>query len=114
MKDYPRSRSFTAPLTRGIVLAVQKSNKDNKSVASPSAPTQATQTMGGQDARAPSRAYAMKAMEEKDASDVIVSNFYISKTIVHALIDPGSTHSYICTTILSLGSLLISTQKVLL
>ena len=61
--------------------------------------------MGGQDARAPSRAYAMKAMKEKDAPDVIVSNFYIFETIVHALIDPGSTHSYICTTIPSLGSL---------
>ena len=36
---------------------------------------------------------------------MIVGNFYIFETIVHALIDPGSTHSYICTTILSLGSL---------
>ena len=47
----------------------------------------------------------MKAVEEKDAPEVIVGNFYIFKTIVHALIDPGSTHSYICTAILSLGSL---------
>ena len=105
VKDYPRTRSFTASRTRGTVLAVQKSNKDNKSVASPSAPRQATQTMGRQDARAPARAYAMKAVEEKDAPDVIVGNFYIFETIVHALIDPGSTHSYICTTIPSLGSL---------
>ena len=64
--------------------------------------------MGRQDARAPARAYAMKAVEEKDASNVIVGNFYIFETIVHALIDPGSTYSYICTTILSLGSLLKS------
>ena len=47
----------------------------------------------------------MKAVEEKDASDVIVSNFYIFETIVHALIDLGSTHFYICTTIPSLDSL---------
>ena len=46
MKDCPRARSFTAPLTRGTVSAVQKSNNDNKSVASSSAPRQATQTMG--------------------------------------------------------------------
>ena len=58
-----------------------------------------------QDARAPAKAYAMKAVEEKDAPNLIVGNFYIFETIVHALIDPGSTHSYICTTILSLGSL---------
>ena len=47
----------------------------------------------------------MKAVEEKDALDVIVGNFFIFETIVHALIDPGSTHSYICTTIPSLGIL---------
>ena len=44
-------------------------------------------------------------MEEKDAPNVIVGNFYIFETVVHALIDPGSTHSYICTAIPSLGSL---------
>ena len=61
--------------------------------------------MGRQDARAPSRAYAMKAVEEKDALDVVVGNFYIFETVVHALIYLGSTHSYICTAIPSLGSL---------
>ena len=105
MRDCPRARSFTSPWTRGIVSAVHKSNKDNKSVASLSALRQATRTMGRQDACALTKAYAMKAVEVKDASDVIVGNFYIFETIVHALIDPGSTHSYIYTTILSLGSL---------
>ena len=60
--------------------------------------------MGRQDAHALARAYVMKAMEEKDAPDVIVGNFYIFETVVHELIDPGSTHSYICTAIPSLGS----------
>ena len=50
----------------------------------------------------------MKAIEDKDAPDVIVGNFHIFDTIVHALIDPGSTHSYVCTSISSLGSLLKS------
>ena len=67
--------------------------------------------MGGQDAHAPARAYAMKAVEVKDALDVIVGNFYIFETIVHALIDPGSIYSYICTTIPSLGSLPKSKTK---
>ena len=62
--------------------------------------------MGRQDAHTLARAYAMKTVEEKDSPNVIVGNFYIFETIVHALIDPGSTHSYICTTIPSLGSLL--------
>ena len=47
----------------------------------------------------------MKAVEDKDAPDVIVGNFHIFETNVHALIDPSSTHSCICTAIPSLGSL---------
>ena len=45
----------------------------------------------------------MKVVEDKDAPDVIVGNFHFSETIVHALIDLGSTHSYLCTSIPSLG-----------
>ena len=39
---------------------------------------------------------------------MIVGNINIFDNIVHALIDPGSTHSYVCTSIPSLGSLLKS------
>ena len=53
----------------------------------------------------------MKAFEDKNALDVIVGNFHIFETIVHALIDPGSTHSCVCTSILSLGSLSKSETK---
>ena len=45
----------------------------------------------------------MKAVEDTDAPDVIVGNFTIFDTIVPALIDPGSTHSYVCTDIPNLG-----------
>ena len=61
--------------------------------------------MARQYGRAPSRAYAMKVMEYTDVADVVVSNFSIFDTIVHALIDPGSTHSYMCTDIPNLGNL---------
>ena len=61
--------------------------------------------MGRQDGHAPARAYAMKAVEETDGPDVLVGNFTIFDTIMHALIDPGSTHSYICTDIPNLGNL---------
>ena len=47
----------------------------------------------------------MKVVEDKDAPDVIVGKFSIFETNVYALIDPGSTHSYVCTSIPSLGSL---------
>ena len=101
-RDCSRARSFTAPQTGGIALVEQKGNK---SVASPSVLRQGTQTLGRQDGRAPARAYAMKAVEDTDAPDVIAGNFQIFDTTVHALIDPGSTHSYICTDIPNLGKL---------
>ena len=47
----------------------------------------------------------MKAVEDKDAPDMIVGNFNIFDTLVHALINPRSTHSYVCTSIPSLGSI---------
>ena len=53
----------------------------------------------------------MKSMEDTDAPDVIVGNFQIFDTTVHALIDPRSTHSYICTDIPSLGNLPRSETK---
>ena len=61
--------------------------------------------MGKQDGYAPAREYARKSVEDTDASDVIIGNFTIFDTIVHALIDPGSTHSYVCTDIRNLGKL---------
>ena len=105
MKDCPTTRSFIAPQTGGNVSSIQK---DSKSVGSLSVLRQGTQTMGRHDARTPARAYAMKAIEDTDAPDVKAGNFTIFDTIVHALIDPGSTHSYICTDIPSLGNLLRS------
>ena len=61
--------------------------------------------MARQDGRALARAYAMKAVEDTDTPDGIVGNFTVFDTIVHALIDPGSTHSYVCTNIPNLGNL---------
>ena len=45
---------------------------------------------------APAQAYAMKARGDQDASEVIAGIFSIYDTEMHALIDPGSTHSYVC------------------
>ena len=45
---------------------------------------------------APARAYAMRAREDQDAPRVIAGNFTLYNTEIHALIDLGSTHSYIC------------------
>ncbi|KAA3484218.1 reverse transcriptase [Gossypium australe] len=48
------------------------------------------------DARAPARAYAIRAREEVSSHDVITGTFSLYDTNVIALMDPGSPHSYIC------------------
>ncbi|XP_052888055.1 uncharacterized protein LOC128296656 [Gossypium arboreum] len=53
------------------------------------------------EAQAPTRTYAIRAREEAKAPDVIADNFYLFNDFVYALIDPGSTHSYICTALAS-------------
>ena len=45
---------------------------------------------------APTRAYSMKAREDQNAPEVIAGIFSLYDTEMHALIDPGSTHSYVC------------------
>ena len=45
----------------------------------------------------PARAYAIKAREDQDALEVIYSIFSLYDIEMHALIGPGSTHSYVCT-----------------
>ena len=44
----------------------------------------------------PSRAYAMKARGDQEAPEVIAGIFSLYGIEMHALIDPGSTHSYVC------------------
>ena len=45
---------------------------------------------------APARAYAMKARGDQDAQEVIAGIISLYGIEMHALIDLGSTHSYVC------------------
>ena len=45
---------------------------------------------------APARAYAMKARGDQNAFEVLAGIFYLFDIEMHALIDPGSTHLYVC------------------
>ena len=44
----------------------------------------------------PAKAYAMTAHEDQDALEVIAGIFSLYDIEMHALIDPSSTHSYVC------------------
>ena len=97
-----KGTSLHSTQNRGNNLSV---HKGSKRVALPNVPRQGTHTLGRKDGCAPARAYAIKAVEDTNAPDVIVDNFTIFDTIMHALIDPRSTYSYICTDIPSMGNL---------
>ena len=43
----------------------------------------------------------MRACEDQDTPGVIACNFTLYDNEMHALLDPGSTHSYICIELLS-------------
>ena len=45
---------------------------------------------------APARAYSMKARRDQDALEVIAGIISLYGIEMHALIDPISTHSYVC------------------
>ena len=56
----------------------------------------ASETVNRPATTAPSRAYAMRAREDPDIPRVIAGTFILFNIDLYALIDPGSTHSYIC------------------
>ncbi|XP_016755250.1 uncharacterized protein [Gossypium hirsutum] len=53
------------------------------------------------EATAPARSYAIRAREKAMAPSVIVGTFYLFDVIVYTLFDPGSTHFYVCTTLVT-------------
>ncbi|MGG6561057.1 UNVERIFIED_CONTAM: hypothetical protein C3O89_18170, partial [Clostridioides difficile] len=63
------------------------------------------------EARAPARTYAIRAREDAASPDVITGTFTLFNTNVIALIDPGSTHSYICETLASSKTLPIESTE---
>ena len=44
----------------------------------------------------PAREYAIKAREDQDAPEVVAGIFSLYDIEMHVLIDPRSTHSYVC------------------
>ncbi|KAA3477745.1 reverse transcriptase [Gossypium australe] len=63
------------------------------------------------EAKAPARAYAIRAREEASSLYVITSTFTLYDTSVIAMIDPGSTHSYICINLVSSNTLPVESTE---
>ncbi|KAA3480738.1 DNA/RNA polymerases superfamily protein [Gossypium australe] len=56
-------------------------------------------------AQALARTYAIRAREDASAPDIITGTFSLPDTNITTLIDPSSTHSYICTKLVSVKNL---------
>ncbi|XP_052877246.1 uncharacterized protein LOC128283868 [Gossypium arboreum] len=59
------------------------------------------------DIQVPSRQYAVKAKEDCDAADMITGIFTLFSIPITALVDSGSTHSYICSEIIREKGILV-------
>ncbi|KAK5812191.1 hypothetical protein PVK06_027607 [Gossypium arboreum] len=116
--------SMTAPVTNCPRLSEPNVNQSEKPGATTvrGRPSRNTgNASGGQrgsrdattrsEARAPARAYAIRAREDASSPDVITSTFTLFDTNVIALIDPGSTHSSICETLASSKTLPIESTE---
>ncbi|KAA3466074.1 Gag protease polyprotein-like protein [Gossypium australe] len=66
------------------------------------------------DSRTSARTYAIRAREEASSPDVITGTFSLYDTHVIALINPRSTHSYICMKLVSSMSMPIESTKFLI
>ncbi|XP_016667470.2 uncharacterized protein [Gossypium hirsutum] len=64
------------------------------------------------EARVPARAYMVRKREEGDAHDVVTGIFLLYSEPVYALIDPGSSHSYINPKLVKSGKLKSEMSKV--
>ncbi|KAA3466498.1 Gag-Pol polyprotein [Gossypium australe] len=63
------------------------------------------------EARAFARAFVIRAHEDASSPDVITGTFSLYDTNVFALIDPGSTHSYVCENLVSSKKLPVESTK---
>ncbi|KAA3488171.1 DNA/RNA polymerases superfamily protein [Gossypium australe] len=63
------------------------------------------------EARAPARAYAIRAREDASSPYVTTGTFILYDTFVIALIDPGSTHSYISMNLVSSKTLPVESTE---
>ncbi|KAA3470734.1 DNA/RNA polymerases superfamily protein [Gossypium australe] len=63
------------------------------------------------EARAPTRAYAIRGCQEASSPDVITGTFSLYDTNVIVLINPGLTHSYVCEKLVSSKSLPVESTE---
>ncbi|XP_070036902.1 uncharacterized protein [Nicotiana tomentosiformis] len=104
VKDCPNPNLLYSPRTEGSVqkptLAPSQGNRGARSRN-----TQTTGKGGANQAigsRATTRAYAMRQRDDQYGAGVVVGKFHLFGLYVVTLFDPGSTHSYVCSSLVFL------------
>ncbi|KAL5775879.1 hypothetical protein ACOSP7_013436 [Xanthoceras sorbifolium] len=96
LRDCPRVQATSELPSVRSAPTVPRGRIPNQTGTEVSRAGGATESSGHQESRAPARAYVIRTQEDRDAPDVITGIVSIFDLTVTALIDPGSTHSYIC------------------
>ncbi|VFQ77741.1 unnamed protein product [Cuscuta campestris] len=91
-KDYPKNPGEAFSTAPAAPAPAAQPAQSQKSAAASSQPKR--QASGAQAGKA--RTYAMRGRTEQPAHDVIMGMFTLFDTSITALIDPGSTLSYVC------------------
>ncbi|KAG8478880.1 hypothetical protein CXB51_028735 [Gossypium anomalum] len=91
-KEVEVALKLSNPITRGRPLRYPGSANGSQAAAKDTVKLEA---------RSLARTYAIHTREEASTLDVITGTFSLFNTCVVALIDPGSTHSYICMRLVS-------------
>ena len=86
LQESGRGKSVTLPSTRDRGGSIQHRGRGGTIFETVDCPIPTT----------PARAYAIKAHEDQDAHEVVAGIFSLYDIETHALIDLGSTHSYVC------------------
>ncbi|XP_060183084.1 uncharacterized protein LOC132613039 [Lycium barbarum] len=101
VKDCPNPNPTSSLRTEGSVQKpITIPSQGNRGARSRN--TQATGAGGANQAsesRATARAYAMRQRDDQDRADVVVGKFHLFGLCVVTLFDPGSTHSYVCSSL---------------
>ncbi|KAA3460695.1 Gag-Pol polyprotein [Gossypium australe] len=111
LKDYPKkSEKEKAQTLRPINTASRR--RPPRNTGNMSGSRGATRHIAERsEARALARAYAIRARKDTSVPDVIIGIFSLYNTNVTALIDLGSTHSYVCTKLVSSKSLPVKSTE---
>ncbi|XP_055803255.1 uncharacterized protein LOC129872324 [Solanum dulcamara] len=101
VRDCPNPNPISSPHTEvSVQKPITTQSQGNRGARSRN--TQATGAGGSNQAsgsRATARAYAMRQRDKQDGADVVVGKFHLFDLCVVTLFDPGSTHSYVCSSL---------------